>query len=70
MKRKIINMEFRPTGVVEMVNKQPLTPYYDCLGVYEILREYPHQTTYKAAVSLFMLGYIEGKRAERARRKK
>ncbi len=53
-----------------MVEKQSKLPYYECRGVDELLRAYPQSVTKAMAHSLFILGYIEGKRAERARRKK
>lgn len=64
------NMEFQETGVVQMVEKQSKLPYYECRGVDELLRAYPQSVTKAMAHSLFILGYIEGKRAERAKRKK
>lgn len=69
MQRKIVNMEFQPQGVVEMLKHQSLVPYYSCEGIYELLRKYP-PVTREMAESMFMLGYIQGKRAERAKRKR
>lgn len=66
----IKNMEFVSKGVVAMLDNQSLTPYFKSEGVDELLRTYPNQTTFKMASYIFMLGYIEGKRAERARKKK
>lgn len=62
------NMEFVPMGIVEMLDQQSITPYCMCSGVDELLRAYPYQTTHKMSVYMFQLGYIEGKRAERARK--
>ena len=64
------NMEFKEIGVVKMIEKQSAQPYYECRGVDELLRAYPQSVTRIMAHNLFLLGYIEGKRAERARRKK
>ncbi len=64
-----MNIEFKETGVVEMLRHQDFSPYYNCLGIDELLRE-PFSVTRSMAQSLFMLGYIQGKRAERARRHK
>ena len=38
--------------------------------VHEIAEARPHHFTLEAAADIFMLGYIHGKRAERARRKR
>lgn len=67
---RIINLGFKPQDVDEMLKHQKTTPYYECLAVDEILRAYPYETTLRMAIRMFLLGYIEGKRAERARRKK
>lgn len=67
--KNIKNMEFQAKGVVEMLKKQNLSPYMQCVSVDEVLREFPGQTTRAVAVMIFMLGFIEGKRAERTRRK-
>ena len=52
-----------------MLRKQSITPYCMSEGVDELLREFPNAATHKMAFYMFMLGYIEGKRADRARRK-
>ncbi len=67
---RIINLGFKPQDVDKMLKHQKITPYYECLAVDEILRTYPYETTSRMAKRMFLLGYIEGKRAERARRKK
>ena len=64
------NMEFNPKGVVKMLNQQIVTPYCHSEGVDELLRAFPGQITHDAAFYMYMLGYIEGKRADRARRKR
>lgn len=66
----IKSMEFKPKGIVKMLDKQNTAPYCQNEKVDELLRTFPKQTTHEMAVHMFMLGYIEGKRAERARRKK
>lgn len=38
--------------------------------IHDIAEARPHQFTLEAAADIFMLGYIHGKRAERARRKR
>ena len=38
--------------------------------IYDIAEARPHNFTFEAAADIFMLGYIHGKRAERARRKR
>lgn len=68
--KKIISLEFVPTGVEEMLDKQVLDPFYQSVGVDEILRNHPYEATRKVAIQLYMLGYIDGKRADRARRRK
>lgn len=65
-----MNIEFKETGVVEMLRHQDFSLYYNCLGIDELLRHEPFSVTRSMARSLFMLGYIQGKRAERARRHK
>ena len=65
-----MNIEFKETGVVEMLSHQDFSPYYHCRGLDELLRHKPFSVTKSMAQSLFMLGYIQGKRAERARRRK
>lgn len=65
-----MNIEFKETGVVEMLSHQDFSPYYHCRGIDELLRHKPFSVTKSVAQSLFMLGYIQGKRAERARRRK
>lgn len=65
-----MNIEFKETGVVEMLSHQDFSPYYHCRGIDELLRHKPFSVTKSMAQSLFMLGYIQGKRAERARRRK
>lgn len=65
----IKSMEFEPKGIVKMLRKQSITPYCMSEGVDELLREFPNAATHKMAFYMFMLGYIEGKRADRARRK-
>lgn len=37
--------------------------------IMDIKEARPHQFTFEAAADIFLLGYIHGKRAERARRK-
>lgn len=64
-----MNMEFKETGVIEMLKHQDYSPYYNCQCVDELLRNNPFSVTRSMAQSLFMLGYIQGKRAERARRR-
>lgn len=65
-----MNIEFKETGVVEMLSHQDFSPYYHCRGIDELLGHKPFSVTKSMAQSLFMLGYIQGKRAERARRRK
>lgn len=64
-----MNVEFKETGVVEMLKHQDYSPYYNCQCVDELLRNNPFSVTHNMAQSLFILGYIQGKRAERARRR-
>lgn len=67
---KNVSFGYQDSGAAGLVLRQPVTPYYECSGVDDILRAYPGTVARKTAFSLFMLGYIEGKRAERKRRKK
>lgn len=64
------SLEYQDRGTVKMINKQSTAPYYSCAEIDDLLRAYPQSVTRTMAVALFLLGYIEGKRAERARRKK
>lgn len=66
----IINMEHQPSGILEILEKHSVAPYYQNSGVDELLRAFPMTTTRNMAVKMFLLGYISGKRAERAKRKK
>ena len=65
-----LNMEYIDSGNITMLERQSMSPYYESGGVDDILRAFPHTVTRKTAQFLFMMGYIEGKRAERARRKR
>lgn len=67
---EIINTEFKKTGIVQLLMKQRDAPFNASLGIDEIMRTFPHSTTRKTAYCMYMLGYREGKRAERARRKR
>lgn len=62
--------EYLDNGTVKMLKRQSSQPYYESKGVDDILRRYPYTVTKQTAYYLFMMGYIEGKRAERARRKR
>lgn len=64
------DMEFKPKGILKTLDKQDAGPYLRCEGVDELLRAYPGQFSRISAMQMFLLGYIEGKRAERARRSK
>ena len=63
-------MEFKQKGIMKILDKQDMAPYFTCEGVDELLRAYPQQVTRTLAIHMFLLGYIEGKRADRARRNK
>lgn len=65
-----LKMEYVDGGNIAMLERQYMDPYYESVGVDDILRAFPNAVTMKTAQFLFMMGYIEGKRAERARRKK
>jgi len=45
-----MNLEFKPTGITEILDQQDKTPFYQSHGVDELLR-------------IFTLGYMEGKQA-------
>ncbi len=62
------NIEIVPTGIEKILEQQDIVPYLKNTGVDEVFRNHPDEVTHKTAVLLFMLGYIDGKRAERARR--
>lgn len=64
----IKNKEFVSKSVVYILGEQDVTPYYEDENVDALLRAYPNQTTHKMAVYMYMLGYINGKRAERRKR--
>lgn len=64
------SLEYQDNGTVEMLTHQDYAPYYASCGIDDLLRAYPQSVTRKMAQSLYMLGYIEGKRAERDRRKR
>lgn len=56
--------------VLEMLEHQDDTPLYTNKAVDRLLGNYLCIVPIKTALNMFMLGYIEGKRAERARREK
>ncbi len=64
-----ISTEHQSQGFVEMLNRQSCMPYYRSKMVDEILRTHKMECTREIAVLLYNAGFIEGKRAERARRK-
>lgn len=64
-----MNKEFVFHGAAEILQYQDARPYYESDGVRDLLEANNMQTTYRMALSMFLMGYIEGKRAERARRK-
>lgn len=65
-----IEIGYKNQGTVAMLKKQTISAYYESPGVDDLLRGFPNEVTERMAYYMFMLGYIEGKRAERARRKK
>ena len=50
---------------------ESIEPMYKCNAVNELMKVYQHEASchFNAVSAMFLLGYIEGKRAERARRK-
>ncbi len=64
-----MNMEYKDSGAVEMLQYQDYAPYCASAGVEDVLRAYPMETTARMAQSMYILGYIEGKRVERVKRK-
>ena len=58
-----MNLEFKPTGITEVLDQQGKTPFYQSHGVDELLRMFPEEVTQKMAYYLFTLGYMEGKQA-------
>lgn len=56
-------------SLVEMLERQSGFPMARCEGAQELLGNYLCIVPIKVAIYMFRLGYIEGKRAERARRK-
>lgn len=64
-----MNMEYKDSGAVEMLQYQDYAPYCASAGVEDVLRAYPMETTARMAQSMYILGYIEGKRVERVKKK-
>ena len=56
-------------SLVEMLEHQSMAPMARCEGAQELLENYLRIVPVKTAMHMFLLGYIEGKRAERAGRK-
>lgn len=56
-------------SLTEMLEHQSRVPMARCEGTQELLGNYLCIVPIKVAIHMFLLGYIEGKRAERARRK-
>lgn len=65
-----MSLEFVPTGIERILKKQSITAYANSTNVDEILRNHPNEVTREVSYLLYTLGYIEGKRAERAKRSK
>jgi len=66
---------YKTNDTMRMLGKQcTFTPFWGNEEVKQQIKDIsegrPFSFTYDAAADIFMLGYIHGKRAERARRKK
>lgn len=66
---------YKTNDTMRMLGKQhAIPPFWEneevMQQIAELAQARPCQFTYDAASDIFMLGYIHGKRAERARRKK
>lgn len=64
-----IGTETTHMSLVEMLEHQSRVPMARCEGAQELLGNYLCIVPIKVAIHMFLLGYIEGKRVERARRK-
>ena len=65
-----MNMEYKDSGAVEMLQYQDYAPYCASAGVEDVLRAYPMETTARMAQSMYITWlYIEGKRVERVKKK-
>lgn len=60
---------FQYIGDAEILKYQDIGPYFESNGVEDLLKANNMETTRAMALSMFMMGYIEGKRAERARKR-
>ena len=58
-------------NIIEFLALQSIEPMCKCDAVNELMKVYRHEASchFGAVSAMFLLGYIEGKRAERARRK-
>lgn len=53
-----MNLEFKPTGITEILDQQDKTPFYQSHGVDELLRMFPEEITRNMAYYLFTLGHL------------
>lgn len=66
---------YEKNKTMQLLGKQCMVTAFWCndkvrKGIEEIAESRPYSFTIEAAADIFALGYIEGKRAERAKRKK
>ena len=58
-----------PRTDLQIIDYQCVGPFLKSQAVREYMKEHRFSATYDCASTMFLLGYIAGKRAERARRK-
>lgn len=68
-KSKIIKIEKEHSDIMDILKYQSVAPFAKSIALDNFLDEHWKEIPFKCARTLFFIGYIEGKRAERNKRK-
>lgn len=68
-KSKIIKIEKEHSDIMDILKYQSVAPFAKSITIDNFLDEHWKEIPFKCARTLFFIGYIEGKRAERNKRK-
>lgn len=66
---KIIKIEKEHSDIMDILKYQSVAPFAKSIAIDNFLDEHWKEIPFKCARTLFFIGYIEGKRAERNKRK-
>lgn len=66
---KIIKIEKEHSDIMEILKYQSVTPFAQSIAVSNFIEKHWKDIPFKVIRTLFFIGYIEGKRAERNKRK-